>query len=94
MAATESVSTGEGNNVLVIETHAVENVPQVAMGLGSIGKTAVRSASGDIAVGATRSVRDNRALHLLDGANTAEDPEIGVGDPGELGCAIGSALEP
>lgn len=93
VAAAESVSTREGNDVLIVEAHAVEDVSEVAVGLGGIGETTIRSAGGDVAVSAARSVGDSGTLHLLDGADTAENPEIRVGDPGELGCAIWSASQ-
>lgn len=76
MTAAESVGTRKGNNFLIIETHAAENVAQVVTALGSIGETTVGGAERDITVRATRSVGNDGALHLLDGGNTAEDPKI------------------
>lgn len=84
MAAAESVSTGKSNNLLVVEAHAVEDVAEMVLGLGGVGKTAIGSAGSDVTVLATGAVGDLGALHLLDGADTGKDPEIGVGDPREL----------
>lgn len=87
VAAAESVSTGKSNDLLIVEAHAVEDVAEMVLGLGGIRKTAVGSAGSDITVLATGAVGDLGALHLLDGADTGKDPEVGVGDPRELGCS-------
>lgn len=86
MATTESMGTGQSNNFLVIEAHAVEDVPQVLVSLFCIWKPSIRCASSDVFIQSTRSVWDGRALHLLDTTYTSEDPEVGVGHPWELGC--------
>lgn len=85
MAAAEGVGAREGNDLLVVEAHTVENVAEVVGALGGIGETTIRSAGRDITVRTARAVGDVGALHLLDGADTAEDPEIRVGYPGEFG---------
>lgn len=85
MATAKGVGTRESDNLLVVETHAVEDVAEVVGALGGIGETAVGSASGEVTVRTAGTVGDIRTLHLLDGTDTGEDPEIGVGDPGELG---------
>ena len=87
MAAAESVSTAEGNDLLIVEAHSVEDVTDVLGALGSIGKTAVGSAGREVTVSTAGPVRNLRSQHLLDGADTTEDPEIRVGDPGELLCS-------
>ena len=87
VAAAESVSTGKSNDLLIVEAHAVEDVAEMVLGLGGIRKAAIGSAGSDITVLATRAVGDLGAHHLLDGADTGKDPEIGVGDPRELGCS-------
>jgi hypothetical protein len=79
------VGTRESDNFLVVEAHAVEDVAEVVRALGGIGQTAVGSASRDLPVRTSGTVGDIGALHLLNGADTAEDPEVGVGNPGELG---------
>jgi hypothetical protein len=85
VAASESVGTAQGHNFLVVEAHAVEDVAQVLVALGSVGETSVRRAVGLLLINAARSEGHSRALHLLDSHNTGQDPEIGGGDPGELG---------
>ena len=58
------------------------------MGLlfGAVGEAAVGGAEGDITVGAAGAPGDGGALHFLDGGDTGEGPEVGVGYPGELFC--------
>src|SRR6202012_1740475 len=51
-AAAESVSAGERHNLLVVESHAVEDVAQMLLALGGVGKAAVRRAGGDVTVDA------------------------------------------
>lgn len=87
VASAKSVSAGEGDDLLVIEAHAVEDVTEVAAALGSIGKPAVRSAGSDVSIGTARSPWDDRALHLLNGGDTTESPQVGVSNPRELLCA-------
>jgi len=84
VAAAESVSTRESDDLLVVEAHAVEDGAEVLLLLGSVRETTVGSAVRDVAVIAAGSPGDLGALHLLDGSNTSEGPEVGVGDPGEL----------
>lgn len=86
VAAAKSVGTGESDNLLVVEAHAVEDGAQVLLLLGAVGKTTVGSAVRDVTVVAARSPGNLGALHLLDGGDTCQGPEIGVGDPGELLC--------
>lgn len=59
-------------------------VSQVLSALRTIGETTVGCRLGGEAVDATRPPGDLGAAHLLDGADTAERPEVAVGDPGEL----------
>lgn len=84
VAASESVGTTQGHNLLVVETHAVEDVAQVLVALSSIGETSVGRAVDLLLVNAARSEGHRRALHLLDSYNPSQDPEIRGGDPGEL----------
>jgi hypothetical protein len=86
VATAEGVGASEGDDLLVVETHAVKDIAQVLGALGGIRQTAIRSAGGDVSVSAARSPRDGRTLHLLNGSNTGKGPEIRVGDPRELLC--------
>ena len=85
MAAAESVSTGEGDDLLIVEAHAVKDVTEVLGSLGTVGKTAIRSAGGSFLIGAARAPGNRGTLHLLDSASTSKGPEVRVGDPRELG---------
>lgn len=87
MAAAQSVGTGEGDDFLVVEAHATKDVAQMVAALSGVGQTAIRRAERDIAIVAAWSEGNDGALHLLNGGDAAQDPEIGVGDPGELGCS-------
>lgn len=81
VATTQSVSSRKSNNLLVIETHSVEDVSQVLVSLGSIRETSIRCASSDILILSSWSVWNLGTHHLLNGTNTSENPEIGVADP-------------
>jgi hypothetical protein len=83
VAAAQSVRAGQSNHFLVAETHASENGADVAAVLGCVGETTIWCAEAEIAVGAAGAVGDLGTLHLLDGADAGEDPEVGVGDPWE-----------
>ena len=65
------------------ERHATY-IPQVLGTLRSVGETAIGRRLGSEAVDAARPPGDLRATHLLYGADTAERPEVTVGDPREL----------
>lgn len=83
MAASESVGAGQCDHGAVVKAHAAEDGADMAAVLAGVWQTAVGCAEGHVAVGAASPVWDLGALHLLDGANATEDPEIGVGDPWE-----------
>ncbi len=51
---------------------------------GAVGESAVGGAHADVAVLAAGAPGDGGTLHFLDGADAAEGPEVGVGDPGEF----------
>lgn len=87
VASADGVATAEGDNLSVVEAHAVEDVTQVLGALAGVGQTAIGGAGSSVGIATARSVRDVGSQHLLDGADTAKDPEIGVGDPGVLGCS-------
>ena len=86
VAAAEGVGTSQSDNLLVVKSHAVEDVAEVVLALGGVGKTAVGGAGGDVLVTAAGTVGDLGSQHLLDGSNAGKNPEIRVSDPGELGC--------
>ena len=86
VAPAESVGTGKGDDLLVVEAHAAEDSAEVLLLLGGVGEAAVGRAGGHVAVMAAGAEGDRGALHLLDGGDTSEDPEIRVRDPGELLC--------
>lgn len=52
--------------------------------LGGVRETPIRRAHGDIAISAPGPPRNVGALHLLDGADTTECPEIRIGNPGKF----------
>lgn len=85
VAAAERVGAGQRNHGAVVEAHAAEDGADVAAVLGCVGEAAVGCAEGKVAVAAARAVRDLGALHLLDGGDAAQDPEVRVADPGEGG---------
>lgn len=78
------MGAGEGDHFLVIEAHPAEDGADVVLVLGGVGETAVGGAEGDVAVLSTRPPGDDGALHLLDGADAGQRPQVRVGDPGEL----------
>jgi len=86
VAPPKGVSTAQCDNLLVVETHTVEDVSQVLVSLFSIWQTSVGCTSSDILVHSSWPVWDDWALHLLDCADSTKDPEVGVGDPWELLC--------
>ena len=54
------------------------------LSLCAVGQTTVRRAEAHIAVLATWTPQHIRPTHLLNSARSAEDPQVGVCDPGEL----------
>lgn len=86
VATTKSMSTTQGYDFLVIESHAAKDSPQVLVTLGGIWETSIRCASRSFLVLTTWSERNDWALHLLDRADTSQDPEIRVRDPWVLSC--------
>jgi hypothetical protein len=89
VAASESMSSAKSDDLLVTEAHATKDGTEMVLLLGSVRKTSVWGAGGNILIGSSRAVWDDRALHFLDGADTTENPEIGIGNPRELLCKIG-----
>lgn len=88
VAASEGVGAAQCDDLLVVEAHAIEDVAQVPVALAGVGEASVGCAGGHVLVSAAWSEWDGRALHLLDSHDTAEDPEVRGGDPGEL-CYVG-----
>jgi len=71
-----------------VNLHASEYGAKVVFRLGSVGKTAVGRAEGQIAVGATGTPLDAGAVHFLNRTDGRESPEVGVSDPRELLCCV------
>ena len=92
VAAAQGVGAGQGDNLPVVEAHAVEDGAQVGLLLGAVREAPVGRAHGDVAVGAAGPPGDGGALHFLDGADAGEGPEVGVGYPGVF-CYKGESLE-
>lgn len=88
MAPAQGVGAGQSDDFLVIEAHASEDVAEMLAALGGVGEASVGGAGCDVFVGAAGAVGDGWALHLLDGGDAGEDPEVGVGDPGEFLCGV------
>lgn len=86
VAAAQGVGAGQGDDFLVVESHASEDGAQVLVPLRGVGEAPVGGAGGDVSVGAAGAVGDGGAGHLLDGGDAGEDPEVRVGDPGEFLC--------
>ena len=85
VASTESMSTAEGDNFLIVEAHSVKDVADVPGSLGSVGKTTIGGAAGNIFVDTAWSPWDDRTAHFLNCTHTGEGPEIRVADPREFG---------
>jgi hypothetical protein len=64
--------------------HAVEDEPEMILGLGRIRETSVGGSVLLESVNPTWTPGDSRASGLLNSSNAAECPEIAVRDPGEL----------
>lgn len=86
MAAAESMRAAQGNDLAVVKTHAPKDGAEMRLLFRAVGKTAVRSAHGDVAISSAGPPGNDRSLHFLYGADAGEGPEVGVGYPGELLC--------
>jgi len=85
VAAAERVSAKQGDDLLVVEAHAIEDVADVVLALCGIGQAAIGRAGLVISsVPAARAPRDLRSAHLLDGHNAGQRPEVGVSEGREL----------
>ena len=94
VAPSESVGTAQSDNLLVIEAHAAEDIAQVLVALGSIWQTSIGCARSHLLVESASPEWDGRTLHFLDGDDSAENPEVGVGDPRELLCRQRFSVRP
>ena len=58
------------------------------MGLlfGTVRQAAVGRTEGDVAIGAAGPPGDDGALHLLNGGDTGEGPEVGIAYPWKVFC--------
>lgn len=85
MAPAQIMSTTQRHNLLVIETHPVEDVSEMVRRLGSIRQTTTRWVEGLVGkVGSAGFPGYVWAAHGLDGYAAGEGPEVCVGDPGVL----------
>ena len=85
VAAAEGVGAGQGDDLPVVEAHAVEDGAEVGLLFGAVGEPAVGRAHGYVSVGAAGAPGDGGALHFLDGADAGEGPEVRVGYPRVFG---------
>ena len=89
VAAAEGVGAGQGDDLPVVEAHAVEDGAEVGLLFGPVGEAAVGRAHGYVPGGAAGAPGDGGALHFLDGADAGEGPEVRVGYPGVFGWEWG-----
>jgi hypothetical protein len=87
------MGTAQSDDLLVIESHASEDITQVLVPLRGIRETSIRCAGSDILILSSGSVWDDWSLHFLNRCDTSENPEVGVGDPGVLRCTAVSAVQ-
>lgn len=81
----QSVSSDQSDHLAVIEAHAAEDITDVTVALGGVGKTAIGGTGGNVPVLTAGAPGDDGATELLNGGGTGQSPQVGVGDPGELG---------
>lgn len=86
MATAKGMSAAEGDDLLVIETHAVEDIPQmvnVLLGgaVGGVGQPAVgRHITGAHGINTSSTPWDVRATQSLDGGHAGEGVEVSIAD--------------
>ena len=85
VAAAQGVRARQGDDLAVVEAHAVEDGAEVRLVFGAVREAAVGRAHGYVAVLTAGSPGDDGALHFLDGADAGEGPEVGVAYPREFG---------
>lgn len=84
VAATEAVSTNQGNHLTVSESHAAKDLANVVLAKASVGKTAL---GGGLRLGTVDTAGlplDGGAAELLNGSNTREGVEVTMGNPAVL----------
>lgn len=79
VAPPERVRPRKRDNLLIVETHPVKDVPQVVLILVAIGEAAVGSAVFGKTVLASRTPGYLGTSHLLYRADAGEGPEVRVG---------------
>lgn len=79
MATTQRVSPTERHNLLIVESHAVEDISEVLRCLRGVGQAVAGRVGVLVEVGAAGVPRDGGATHLLDSDDAGEGPEVGVG---------------
>lgn len=84
MAAAQSMCAAQSHDLAVIKTHTAEDGAKVRLLLRAVGETTIRRAHTNVSVGPAGAPWHDGTLHLLDGADAGECPEVGVGDPGEF----------
>mmetsp|Transcript_13418 Transcript_13418/g.19181 ORF Transcript_13418/g.19181 Transcript_13418/m.19181 type:complete len:210 (+) Transcript_13418:541-1170(+) len=73
------------NDLLVVKTHAVKDVPQVLGTLSGVRQTAIRCAMRAVGlVGSARRKADFRSSHFFDGNNAGQDPQVRIRDAREF----------
>jgi microcystin degradation protein MlrC len=72
VAAAEGVGTGKGDNLTVVEAHAVEDVTEVLGALRGVRETAVGGLVDLEAVNTAGAPGDGGATSLLDGGDTTK----------------------
>mmetsp|Transcript_9321 Transcript_9321/g.21007 ORF Transcript_9321/g.21007 Transcript_9321/m.21007 type:complete len:267 (+) Transcript_9321:288-1088(+) len=78
VAGSESMGATQGNDGLIIKTHAIKHVTQVLCSLRSVGKSSLCRASGLIGgIRATIFEWNVRSSRELDSLNTRQNPKVG-----------------
>lgn len=90
VAAANGVGAGKGNDLLVVEALAVEDVAEVVSGVlaTAIGVRETTVGERGAVLGLVRATRAEStvgATHLFDGGVGSKDPQVRVGDLGVLG---------
>lgn len=81
MAAADGVGTKEGDNLTVVEAHAVKDLANVLLLLAGVWETTVGGTGGNVLVSTAGTPWDDWASNLLNGADGGEGPEVRVSDP-------------
>jgi hypothetical protein len=84
VASSKGVSATESYDFLIGESHTVEDVANMFVSFGSVGKSTIGSTGCKIFIGTARSPGNGRSTHFLECTYSSKGPEIRVGDPREL----------